>query len=72
MIDETKKSVLYASKFSGQYRSLAPEPNKLNHNCRSLSMKQEGAIKGINHDHYKVERGNPKTHTALPWSSKLN
>ena len=23
-------------------------------------MKQEGVIKGINHDHYKVERGNSK------------
>ena len=60
--------------FPGQYRSLAPELNKLkNYNCRSLSMKQEGAIDGISHDHYKVARGNSKdTHRlAIEFEAKL-
>ena len=35
--------------FPGQYRSLAPELNKLDeYNVRSLSIKEEGKIKGIN------------------------
>lgn len=44
--------------FPGQYRSLAPELNKLsNYNIRSLSLKDAGAIDGIPHDVYKIKNG---------------
>ena len=50
--------------FPGQYRSLAPELNKLSkYNIRSLSMKDEGAIKGIPHYFYTVKKGtSPNIH----------
>ena len=50
--------------FPGQYRSLAPELNKISkYNVRSLSMKEEGAINGIPHDFYTIKNGtSPNIH----------
>lgn len=50
--------------FPGQYRSLAPELNKLDeYSVRSLSIKEEGKIKGIPHFFYKIGQGsNVNTH----------
>ena len=50
--------------FPGQYRSLAPELNKLSkYNIRSLSMKDEGAINGITHYSYTIKNGtSPNIH----------
>ena len=60
--------------FPGQYRSLAPELNKLGrYNIRSLSIKEEGAITGIPHYSYNVTNGsNPGTHSlAQEFETKM-
>ncbi len=60
--------------FPGQYRSLAPELNKLGmYNIRSLSIKEEGAITGIPHYSYNIIKGsNPSTHNlAQEFETKM-